>query len=67
MRSSTRLSDCVEIDNLEDTITICGVSYSGDLFRTFSMKAVEGELLSLGTRDDGVLDVYLHKTLGRMQ
>lgn len=61
MSLNTDLSHNVYINDWEDSITIFGVSYSGDLFRSFAMKAVEGELMSLGTRRDGVLDVKIFK------
>lgn len=61
MSLSTDLRDNIYVNDIEDSVTIFGVAYSGDLFRSFAMKRVEGELMSLGTRVDGVLDVHVYK------
>lgn len=48
------LSECVQVDDLADTITIHGVRYSGALFASLGLGPI-GQTFVIVSRHDGVV------------
>ena len=66
-QKSKILSQEVSIDDFFDAITICGVRYSGDLFRQLGGLLPIGKKFRLIDRKNGVITIETQKQKGEVQ
>jgi hypothetical protein len=53
------LSDEIKVDDASDVATICGIRYSGELFRGFGFDLKPGRSFRILQREDGVVTIHV--------